>query len=313
MLSILTETDGLAAMILQFVVFPPVARNFGVLNSLKVVTILYPIAYILAPFTVLMPTPMLQQTAIFCVMLIKCLAGVFAFPCTTILLTNSAGSLRLLATLNGVATSISAMGRGSGPYLAGRAFTFGVKVGYVVLAWWLLAAFAVLGHIPCYWLVEMDGFSSKEDNKDKETAKSEDDCNRDRFKQINSLEIKDRLGSDSLLATDVETSPQRRPSTIGTVREETGIEAEHAVSQEVPLSRSRSSSNSRPRRADGSHLSSSSSSESTVSLSTSPVFIAKGIGPQGKGRQLSNNLGLSDGLGRTVIGGGYGTRGPSLS
>ena len=91
---------GIVAMFLQFAIFPPIARSFGVLNSLRVCTILYPIAYVLLPFTVLMPTAFTQQAAIFGVMLIKCLAGVFAFPCTTILLTNSARSLRLLGTVS---------------------------------------------------------------------------------------------------------------------------------------------------------------------------------------------------------------------
>ena len=290
-------------MILQFLVFPPIARIYGVLNSLKVVTLLYPVAYILTPFAVLMPTPFLQQSAIFGVMLIKCLAGVFAFPCTTILLTNSAGSLRLLATLNGVATSISALGRACGPYLAGRAFTFGIKIGYVITAWWLLAVFAIIGLIPCHWLVEMDGFSSDDDNKDKGDNKNQgdQDCSG----------TKSTPASSAPIGITMEGS-RRKSTAIGTIREERELEAEHAAPQEIPLSAAASGSGGRPVRADRSNRSSRSSSESTVSLSTSPVFIPKGIGPKGKGRQLSNNLALSDGLGRTMIGGGFGTRGPNL-
>ena len=299
-------------MILQFLVFPPVARIYGVLNCLKVVTLLYPLTYILTPFAVLMPTPLLQQSAIFGVMLIKCLAGVFAFPCTTILLTNSAGSLRLLATLNGVATSISAFGRACGPYFAGRAFTFGIRIGYGITAWWLLAVFAIIGLIPCHWLVETDGFSSDEDSKDKEDNKNQNDRDANaKSRPQDSSGTKDRPTSSSPKGSDLESS-QRKSTAIGTIREGRELEAEHTVRQEVPSSASAPNSGGRPVRAERSNRSSRSSSESTGSLSTSPVFIPKGIGPKGKGRQLSNNLGLSDGLGRTMIGGGFGTRGPNL-
>jgi MFS family permease len=96
-------------------------------------------------------------------MFIQGFAGVFAFPCMTILLTNSASSLRLLGTLNGVATALSALAKAAGPYLGGRTFTWGAEAGYIIAAWWLMAGFAVLGHISTWWLVELDGFTEKEE------------------------------------------------------------------------------------------------------------------------------------------------------
>ena len=94
----------------------------------------------------------------FAIMLLKCWASIFAFPCSTILLTNSASSLRILGTLNGVSTSVSALGRAAGPAIAGWTFSYGVEKGYVILPWWTLAICAVLGAIPVWWLVELDGF-----------------------------------------------------------------------------------------------------------------------------------------------------------
>ncbi len=162
-------------MLFQFLIFPPVARYYGVLPCLRAVTLAYPIIYLLTPFAVLFPTPMAQQVAILVSMLAKAFAGVFAFPCTTIMLTNSATSLRLLGTLNGVATSISAIGRAIGPAIAGSTFTLGIDLGYVVLAWWILSAFAVLGHLPTWWLVEMEGFGHTEaDTPDSDDADAND-------------------------------------------------------------------------------------------------------------------------------------------
>ena len=111
-----------------------------------------------------MPTALSQQIAMFIIMVFKCFAVVFAFPCTTILLTNSAVSLRILGTLNGVSTSISALGRAAGPAIGGWTFSIGVEKGYIILPWWALAACAVLGALPVWWLVEMDGFGGNEDS-----------------------------------------------------------------------------------------------------------------------------------------------------
>lgn len=171
-IGLLFTVYGIVGMFIQFFVFPPLASRYGVLLCLKAVTALFPIVYILTPFTALFPTPLTQQIAMFCVMLLKCWAAIFAFPCTTILLTNSAVSLRVLGTLNGVATSVSALGRAAGPAIVGWTFSIGVDKGYVILPWWTLAAFAVLGAITPWWLVEMEGFGGGDDSED-ETGDSD--------------------------------------------------------------------------------------------------------------------------------------------
>lgn len=161
-------------MIIQFLIFPTVARRFGVLPSFKFACILFPISYLLTPFSVLLPTPLTQQIAIFTILLLKCWAVIFAFPCIAILLTNSAVSLRVLGTINGVATSVSALGRAIGPALEGWLFSVGLNTGYMILPWWTLAAIGGLGLIPVWYLVEMEAFSEDEnanrENDDPVTA-----------------------------------------------------------------------------------------------------------------------------------------------
>ena len=168
---------GIVGMFIQFLIFPTLTRHYGVLPSLKVVTAMFPIVYILTPFTALLPTPLTQQIAMFAVMLVKCWAVIFAFPCTTILLTNSAVSMRVLGTLNGVATSISAIGRAAGPAIAGWTFSIGVSKGYVILPWWTLAGFALLGAITPWWLIEMEGFGGGNDSEDEEEEEILEDDN----------------------------------------------------------------------------------------------------------------------------------------
>ena len=168
---------GIVGMFVQFLVFPPVARRYGVLPCLKFVTAMFPFVYIITPFTALLPTAFSQQIGMFCIMLVKCFAAIFSFPCTTILLTNSAVSLRVLGTLNGVATSISALGRAAGPAITGWMFSIGANKGYIILPWWTLAAFATLGAIAPWWLVEMEGFGGGEasDEENEEAADEYDD------------------------------------------------------------------------------------------------------------------------------------------
>ena len=155
---------GVVGMFIQFFAFPPLARRWGVLNCLKLTSIMFPTIYLVTPFTALLSTPTSQQIGIFAVMVFKCWASIFAFPCTTILLTNSATSLRILGTLNGIAVSISALGRAAGPAIAGWTFTLGVNAGYSITPWWTLAAFAIAAAVPVWWLVEMEGFGSLEDS-----------------------------------------------------------------------------------------------------------------------------------------------------
>ena len=157
---------GIFGMFIQFLVFPPLARKFGVLNCLRACGATFPIIYILTPFTALFSPTWAKEVAVFVLMLCKCWTVIFAFPCSTILLTNSAASLKILGTLNGVATSISAFGRAAGPALAGATFSGGVKVGYVITPWWTLAAISLIALIPMFWLKEMEGFAAEPDSGD---------------------------------------------------------------------------------------------------------------------------------------------------
>lgn len=186
-------------MFIQFLIFPGVARRFGVLPSLKVASVLFPISYLLTPFSVLFPTPLTRQIAIFVILLLKCWAVIFAFPCVGIMLTNSAVSLRVLGTLNGVATSVSALGRAVGPAIEGWLFSVGVNMGYMILPWWTLAVIASLGMIPVWYLVEMDGFSADEsadpENDDPVTVQLRPDTD-EAARQTKEISIQQRRNSE---------------------------------------------------------------------------------------------------------------------
>lgn len=167
-IGLMTTCYGVVGMLLQFFVFPPLARRYGVLFWLKVVACAYPIIYLITPFTALLPTTESQIGCMLVIMVLKCLAGIFAFPCSTILLTNSASSLRTLGTLNGIATSVAAIGRAAGPAMSGAIMTVGVKRGYIIAPWWFLAGVAVIAAIPVFWLEEGEGFGGDDEVSDTE-------------------------------------------------------------------------------------------------------------------------------------------------
>ncbi|KIX04553.1 uncharacterized protein Z518_05423 [Rhinocladiella mackenziei CBS 650.93] len=173
-IGLLFTVYGIFGMLIQFFVFPTFARKYGVLNCLKACVLTFPLVYIATPFTALLPSDSSRQGVVMVLMLVKGFCGIFAFPCSTILLTNSAASLKILGTLNGVATSISALGRAAGPALAGATFTGGVEAGYVVISWWTLALVALIGAVPVWSLIEMEGFGGDQDDDDEENEDDED-------------------------------------------------------------------------------------------------------------------------------------------
>lgn len=210
------------------------------------------------------------------IMLVKCFAVIFAFPCSVILLTNSAVSLRILGTLNGFAVSISAVGRAVGPALGGAAFTWGLEKGYVVTPWWMLGIIAAGGAVPIWYLVEMDGFSKtggdeESDDEDVFGSEDEDEEGLDDIPEDRNREI---LEGDEIVWSDEEDldvidgpafskGPDRRKS------------FEVAKSSEAGSGRRRSISNLERRMS-------------------SPVGIRGGsVGPGG-GRKLSNGLAASN-------------------
>ncbi|KAJ6036494.1 MFS transporter [Penicillium herquei] len=147
---------GVLGMIIQFLAFPPIAKYLGILRCFKAAAISMPVIFFLTPFTALVPEPF-RLPAVLLIMLAKLSATCFGIPCCTILLTNSASSMSVLGTLNGVGTSVSALGRAAGPAVIGAAFSYGIKRGYVIIPWWLLSALALVSIAPAFWIVEQDG------------------------------------------------------------------------------------------------------------------------------------------------------------
>ncbi|KAI8623753.1 MFS general substrate transporter [Xylariaceae sp. FL1651] len=165
---------GIACGAIQFVLFPPLCARFGVLRCFRACVIIFPVVYFLIPFTVLIENTHMRYTALLAAMIVKAFAVIVGFPCSTILLTNSAASLSILGTLNGFATTFSALGRASGPALAGVAFSWGVKNNMIGAPWWILGVIAAFGSVPVWMITEGDGLNGQSSDSNDAVSDSED-------------------------------------------------------------------------------------------------------------------------------------------
>lgn len=188
---------GVVCGAIQFFVFPPLCTRFGVLNCYRAAALTFPLVYLATPYTALIQDDKLRYALFMLVMLVKGLVVIVGFPCTTILLTNSASSLRILGTLNGYATSFSGLGRAIGPAMTGSIFSLGVRKGYMIFPWWTLAAVSLIGALPSWYIVEGDGPSGRAADSDDE---EEDD---DGFEEDNLIPA---AGGVEVLALEAESA-----------------------------------------------------------------------------------------------------------
>jgi hypothetical protein len=145
-IGVILSVQGIYSMIATIFLFPIVVRKLGALGLFRLIVIAYPILYITTPYLVLLPDS-LQMVGVYGIVVWKCTFATMAYPSNAILLTNSAPSLLMLGTVNGVAASTASLSRGFGPTVSGFLFSAGLRLGYSGLAWWCSAVIALAGAI----------------------------------------------------------------------------------------------------------------------------------------------------------------------
>lgn len=230
----------------QFVLFPPLARYLGVLRCLRIAFLLFPAVFFITPFVSLISDPITKQAVMVLLLIVRGLGGTFAFPTSTIMLTNSASSLQVLGTINGIATSVSAIGRAAGPAVGGGLFTWGVKRGYVIVPFWALSLIALATSVPTFWLVEGKGFgddSEVDEESIDATEEFEDDIDQDAAQSesefgepANLLYLTSTRSSNAMLSDDetddgLEGVSQRRRSSnaLRAVRSHSQVRSRNAT------------------------------------------------------------------------------------
>lgn len=140
-------TQGFLQMFAQVMLFPWLSKKLGSLRTFWVAMAMYPVLYLLAPYLVLLPAA-LRIPGLFLLLIGKVTFQSLSYPSLAIILTNSSPSKRVLGTLNGVAMSTASISRGFGPTISGALDSLGDTIGMTGLAWWTIAAVALLGWLP---------------------------------------------------------------------------------------------------------------------------------------------------------------------
>ncbi|RDW79453.1 hypothetical protein BP6252_04091 [Coleophoma cylindrospora] len=164
-IGVILSIQGLYSMVATLFLFPIFVRRLGALGLFRAIAISYPILYITTPYLVLLPDN-LRMIGVYGIVIWKCTFATMAYPSNAILLTNSAPSLLMLGTINGVAASTASLSRAFGPTVSGFLFSVGMKIGYSGLAWWCSAIIALTGAIISLWMTEKGGRMDPDEKAD---------------------------------------------------------------------------------------------------------------------------------------------------
>ncbi|KUJ17247.1 MFS general substrate transporter [Mollisia scopiformis] len=142
---IATSILGMLGMLLQVFLYPPVQARLGTLRSFRYFSILFPLAYFVAPYLAVLPSSTVAPAAasgafiwigIILVLLLQVTARTFTLPATIILLNNCSPHPSVLGTIHGLGQSVSAGFRTVGPVVGGWEYGKGLDIGVVGAAWW---------------------------------------------------------------------------------------------------------------------------------------------------------------------------------
>lgn len=146
---------GFFGLPLQLIMYPRLALRLGALKSYRFASLVFPICYSLIPFLSLIREGYLLWLAAITILFIQTLGRVFAAPSIAILVNNSAPHSSVLGTVHGMSQSLNALSRSLGPLLFLRLYGYGLSQGIVGIAWWTMAAVAIMG-VLCGGLLRED-------------------------------------------------------------------------------------------------------------------------------------------------------------
>ncbi|KAK4462267.1 putative drug efflux system protein [Cladorrhinum samala] len=141
--------QGIIALFMQAVVFPPLAEKLGVHRLFILVTVLHPIAYMIVPPLLWVPERFLYP-AIYLVLAVRNFFSILIYPLLLILIKDAAPSSSVLGKINGLAASAGAACRMVAPPVAGYLYAVGRKMDCTALAWYGSVFVAVVGSVQCF-------------------------------------------------------------------------------------------------------------------------------------------------------------------
>jgi hypothetical protein len=155
-IGVVLSVQGVYSMFATVFLFPMAVRRLGALGLFRSLALSYPLLYLVTPYVGLLP-PSTRMAGVYALAVWKCTLATLVYPSNAILLTNSAPSLLVLGTINGVAASTASLSRAFGPSISGMLFSAGVDLGYSGLAWWCSALIAAAGGLLSLRLTDAGG------------------------------------------------------------------------------------------------------------------------------------------------------------
>lgn len=218
-IGLIYSVNAIITMLLQFLLYPPIARHYGSVKLLATSAAVYPFIYFVTPYTLPITSKHWLYASWTVIILLKSITGVFVFTSSTILITNTASSIRVLGTLNGFATSTAAMGRAVGPSAFGWMFSAGQKGGgWTTIPWVGLTIVAATMWVWIPKLVEGDGVGG-------ESSSSGSSDSSDEEEEENGVGVIDGEREDERLREELEeeckkVKGRRRRLSMGSVGEQ---------------------------------------------------------------------------------------------
>ncbi|KAE8354988.1 MFS general substrate transporter [Aspergillus coremiiformis] len=161
-----TAILGVIGMLLQFTVYPAINSRLGTAKSYQYFLTLFPLAYAFAPYIALAPSSTLPPGqangpwvwfSIIVVLFLQVTARTFTLPTSIILLNNCSPHPSVLGTIHGVGQSVSSAFRTIGPIFSGSWYGYGLEMGMVGFAWWLIALVSIFGCLAAIFVYEGSG------------------------------------------------------------------------------------------------------------------------------------------------------------
>ncbi|KAK4221736.1 major facilitator superfamily domain-containing protein [Podospora fimiseda] len=146
---IIMAVQGVIALFMQAVVFPPLAEKVGVHRLFVWITVLHPISYIIVPFLLWVPKGLLFP-AIYFVLAVRNFFSILLYPLLLILIKDATPSNGVLGKVNGLAASAGAACRMVAPPVAGYLYAMGRRMDCTGLAWYGSVFVAVVGAVQCF-------------------------------------------------------------------------------------------------------------------------------------------------------------------
>lgn len=137
--------NGIIGLVVQALVFPPMAKYLGTRPYFLLISIIYPLGYFVLPYMAFISPGAWLTFGIYFWLTVRNIFTTGAYPLILIFIKRATPSPLLLGRVNGLMVSLTAGCRTLAPPVAGFLQNLGEKYHVSALAWWGFGVEALLG------------------------------------------------------------------------------------------------------------------------------------------------------------------------